>query len=794
MSKQYDVPFTETSVSYSGTTDLDHPPSTILTPSDHQPTNLDDERIDYTNALLKERKKRLEVLSRLAASGKVKLQFDKIQTGFVQQVDDSQFKQLDHKLQNELIFDVLPSFEMYRAFQFTPSKDSAESSSHYEEPPNYTNPQNDSGSDSEPFTDGSSTRLTTPASALSESTANSPPAGSFEEFESSYADKVHTLPHADFKKLEVSINVTKDAPIDTKKSYEKEALLKEYTSGDIVHGNVIIHNTSDKPIQFQMFHVTLEGYITIVDKDNKKQFIKRFLRMVDMSASWSHGCVSPAANISFDPLSKDEEGCVLGLRYDRIIEAHTKHKKFFAFKFPYSLLDNVCRHQREVHSLLPPSFGVDRVKSNGKFSRIPFSPALNYGHLGTHGSPILTNDISEAKLCVSYSINAKVIGSSRKIPTALCVWKEEEYALRFIPFGFAVPLFSSKKYLDSMVQSIEHGFEMASRALKLKVEGKLDEVRRFDLEIKHRQLRVSSNDYAGNQTQSFPLRNKSFGGSDFSKVEAHLKYLYPRSTTSFLTSRVKTNQTGITKSGLIKISTTIPKDGLPYKSPKLLKKINEVSNLSETGLKNYDVLSSSLSMTEKQKLTKLRLHLNFTPSDNSLEVSPPPIKFVKTTLLVFNIYSSSPIPIKLSQDLFLEEKNLEQLKSKFDGYYKAFTELQSELKSNSIAINSYLDDSILQDIISMKDLQVDKFSIQAFDSSIDESTWKLSNKAEDRRIWERDITLSLTFKEKMSETLIPNFQSCILSRVYSIGVEFGFKNGQSCELFVPIRIRKFDDL
>ncbi len=125
MSKTYDILSRDTSSSYSGATDLDHPSSPILTPSNHQPTNLDDERIDYTNALLKERKKRLEVLSRLAASGKGKLQFEKIQTGFVQQVDDYQFKQLDHKIQNELVFDVLPSFEMYRAFQFTPSKDSA---------------------------------------------------------------------------------------------------------------------------------------------------------------------------------------------------------------------------------------------------------------------------------------------------------------------------------------------------------------------------------------------------------------------------------------------------------------------------------------------------------------------------------------------------------------------------------------------------------------------------------------------------------------------------------------------
>lgn len=757
--------------------------SHIANDQEDQDNGFEDERIDYTNALLRERKKSQEILSKLNAS-QGELGSNKVQIGFAQHVNDDHFKQMDTKTQNQLVFDVLPSFEMYHAFQFTSSTENSNV-----EPPDYFNTQESCESESfMTMNDETSSHATTPANTSFHSIPSSSPL--FEDIGRNIIDKSHTLPHIDTDNLQVSVHVTKDVPLYPNIKYEMESMLKEYTSGDVVHGYVVVDNVSDKPIQFQMFHVTLEGYITIIDKENKKQFIKRFLTMVDMSASWSPGCVSPTANISFEPLSKDQDGFILGLRNDRIIAPHTKHKKFFAFKFPYNLLDNVCRHQQEVHTLLPPSLGVDILKNKGKFSEIELNPVLNYGHLGTRGSPVLTKDLSQRKLCVSYSINAKLIGASPKNPTTLSVLKEDEYALRFIPFGFAVPLFSSKKTLDTMSESIEHGFEMAKRVLKLNVEGNADEVQKFDLEIKTRQLKVSSIDYSGSANQSFPLRNKHFGGSDFSKVEAQLTYLEGKSKfLNMLKNGQRKASLNVTKSGLITVSAKIPKDGLPYRSPSLLRKTNEVSKLSEIGLKNYDTLSSSLSMNEKQKLTFLKLHLNFIPSDNSLEVIPPSIKFVKASLIVFNIYSPSPIPIKLSQDLFLKEKDLQRLKAKFQNYHETFTDLQAKFKSNSIDINSYLDKSILQDIKSMKDLQVDKFSIQAFDYSIDESTWESSHGS-----WERDVNLSLSFKEKITETLIPNFQSCVLSRVYSIGVEIGFKNGQTSELFVPIRIRKFDDL
>lgn len=64
---------------------------------------------------------------------------------------------------------------------------------------------------------------------------------------------------------------------------------------------------------------------------------------------------------------------------------------------------------------------------------------LGYGHLGTKGSPILTNDLCSDNLSVSYTIDARVVGKDAK-RNELTIMKEKEYNLRLIPFGFCQPL------------------------------------------------------------------------------------------------------------------------------------------------------------------------------------------------------------------------------------------------------------------------------------------------------------------------------------------------------------------
>lgn len=839
------------------------------------------ETIDYTDALIKEDRKSQEVISRLNSHDVDALQdSNQVQIGFAPKVNTRLDNIHDIKAQNHLIFDVLPSFEMYQSLHSSPEELFQTSNQSIQQigddfPPDYFNHRFDVPSYDISTTCSSSN---TPCPSLSlvstnvdshihnhvaeditssnvstnhpaPSIVSNPPVpvsqpppnastNTVYDFEKNIIDSAHLLYNYDSFDLKIDIHVTKDVPFLNKPS-ETESMLKEYTSGDVVHGYVIVENIYDEPIEFKMFHVTLEGYTSIVDNEHKKQIFKKFLTMVDLSASWSHGNISPSANLSFEAYSKDYEGCILGLPKNRILAPKTKYKKYFTFKLPYNLLDSTCRHQQEIHTLLPPSFGVDRIKKRGKYSNLKVDPILNYGNLKFQGSPILTDDLSGDVLSINYSINARIIGYTPKNQSRLCILKDQEYSLRFIPFGFVTPIISSKKDLEFLCLNIERVFQVADRALKLNNKNLIENVEISDMNVKLRQLNIgnsnndvnsgyNSNDYKFS-IRNHELNNNNNNNSDFTKIENHLDYVYKNHSnllkSNFLNKLKNINKNdsinnkNFTKSGLITISTTIPKEGLPYYSPKLISKTNELTNLSISGsLNNQDLLNEELSIIEKQELSNINFKLKFSPSDHSLELSPPDLKTIKTSLSIFNIYSTSSIPIKISYDL-LKENEFNKLKTKFKKYETTYEELKTKFNNKSnisksdqeeeeeLDINSFIDETIIQDIKSMNQLKVEKYIISPidFEPQYKTSQWSKSSSSsttsdhnsitQSLYSWERTIDISnFSFPKNLNQTLIPNFQTCLLSRIYCINFNFYFINDQNVEINVPIRVRKFENI
>jgi hypothetical protein len=589
----------------------------------------------------------------------------------------------------------------------------------------------------------------------------------------------------------VEIHITKSAPQPLEKP-EAESMLKEYTSGDAVHGYVIISNRSSSPVPFHMFNMTLEGVTSVVDTATRKIHNKRFLNMVDMNASWTFGCISPSTNVRYEAGTKDWDGCTIGFNNKRILEPKTKYKKFFFFKVPYTLLDNICHHQQELHTLLPPSFGIDRYNNKGKYSTIAVNPALHYGHNGTRGSPVLTKDLSNGNLSVSYSVNAVLIGSHPTLrddtgQPELAVMRSEQYALRFIPFGFSMSLFSSKRALDTLKQVVQSSFNNAERFLKLNEEGSEEEVKKLDYDIKMQQLHIGEwIKHNGEKcAQSFPLRNEKSATPDFSKIETTMAYVAQQKKTLFGKGKQ------LNESGVVHITTRVPKDGLPYVSPPLIRKVNQVSKLNELGMQNIDTLTNTLSMNEKKKLTDLEFQLKFNPSYMSSSQQPPEIAQITSSLLVVNIYSKSAIPIKLSSDILLGQSDgLQEMKSEFEKYSETFEQLQHRFLEKGFDINRYVDRYTQEDIKAMKEMKSDMFKLPVLKNKLDHSgQWSKENGE-----WVKDIKLSLDYHDDITETLVPNFQSCLLSRIYCIQVDFKFKHcSQIASVRVPIRLRWFDN-
>ncbi|ODV94018.1 hypothetical protein PACTADRAFT_51753 [Pachysolen tannophilus NRRL Y-2460] len=75
---------------------------------------------------------------------------------------------------------------------------------------------------------------------------------------------------------------------------------KFFTNDDIIDGHIIIENTSRKECQFELFFVTFEGNcrITAINDISEDFKTKTFLRMIDLGGSWTY--VDNSNNLKFD--------------------------------------------------------------------------------------------------------------------------------------------------------------------------------------------------------------------------------------------------------------------------------------------------------------------------------------------------------------------------------------------------------------------------------------------------------------------------------------------------------------
>lgn len=126
-----------------------------------------------------------------------------------------------------------------------------------------------------------------------------------------------------------------------------------FKPGSTVNGFFTFRNSSDLPVKFDHLYVMLEGTITLGTTR------KKFLEMMDMSASWSFGRINRLlyeSNHSNDWSNiNDSDGIRLAIGPVRIIKPKTTYKLYFTFKLPHRLLDTACSSQCTSHCAMPSS-------------------------------------------------------------------------------------------------------------------------------------------------------------------------------------------------------------------------------------------------------------------------------------------------------------------------------------------------------------------------------------------------------------------------------------------------------
>lgn len=353
------------------------------------------------------------------------------------------------------VYDILPSFQMYQAIlkrnehQFTENL--------VEKPPQYETEGTDAAASGYTPPHEATNPLDEYAAFDHQETQedielhNDNVAVLHEAYGSSIVDNIDRVPKELSLPFDIQIFVTKDIP-EPYTDNELETRLKHYTLGDLVNGYLVVTNTTAQPQTFGLFTVLLEGLIKITEPapagepaKYHKILMKKFLRMYDLHALYGYIQVPNLAGIEYPPHTRDtHDGTIIALPETRVLQPHTKYKKFFTFRFPSRLLDNVCPTQLEPHIAAPPLFGIDHTGFNNKAGGIKVNKVLGYGHLDVRGTPLLTKDFGWDNVSISYTIEAKFIDRKHAAlvpflqhdiddPEQYVILKQAQYFLRFVP-------------------------------------------------------------------------------------------------------------------------------------------------------------------------------------------------------------------------------------------------------------------------------------------------------------------------------------------------------------------------
>ncbi|SSD58938.1 uncharacterized protein SCODWIG_00699 [Saccharomycodes ludwigii] len=604
---------------------------------------------------------------------------------------------------------------------------------------------------------------------------------------------------------------------------EQESLFKIYTSNEIVSGYVIVENKSNTPLNFEMFYLTLEGYASVLDRGNAKRSIKRFLRMVDMSASWSETNIILASGYKYKCHALESDGSILGLNNNRCLEPGVKYKKYFIFKFPEKLLHDCCKHEINSHLQLPSSFGLDHyIWNSKKYAGLEINPMFGVGHLGYKGSPLLTMDLAPSSTSIHYSVDARLVGLNT-ITTAnngndqLCLYKIVNYQLRYIPSSPDVnnTCDCGSTDFEYKVSSLNNGFhklDILFNMINNSKEFTMDDIIYDDNEhgTHFNGVNASNNNNNNNNNkakkgstklsqlykETSSHNKKSFRKS--SLLENSLAYSLNHMSTLisnkfvsnllFPSSYIQKNK-NVIFSGIIIISSEHPEKNfiLPAQLPSILRNARSEFDKNKLGK-----VFQNTSKTPFNIIKTLKINLKCLESNNCDEHQPPKIKSIKLKLVCVNYSSMKIIPISLSALLLLSneitgagfekrcEKILNRIKECNDKFNSNMGKIQSLYKPSSndqqtISFNDFIPKNLKRDLQNISEGKIDVkvldnfFQIDNYNTIVRKPWTKQQS-----RTYNNELEIQFSIKQNLKYNIVPDFQSCLCARFYCIRVEVEF--------------------
>lgn len=532
-----------------------------------------------------------------------------------------------------------------------------------------------------------------------------------ESYGHSVLDNIDKLPRARTSPLDIQIFVTKDVPVPNT-PHELETKLKEYSCGDIVNGYIIITNKLDKPVDFGLFTVSLEGTVKALFLSSKdpnapnarkyhKALLKKFLKMYDLNASYNYGVIPNSAGIEYVPYSKDElDGCIMGLPNDRILEPNQRYKKFITFKFPEMLLDNACPHNVLRHTMPPPSFGIDGTAFFDRAALIDVNKALGYGVLNVRGTPVKVRDYAFEDISVSYAIEAKFIDKQHAAKQTAPIFTNDindpeneskyiisrsaQFFLRFVPDIETQVDTYSRAYRDFHEETFETVGVDGILYLNLTKCSTWEFIRLMNLRIEQEiEAALDKREYNGDDLKRKNLvvrRDVSLGHDDIKRPSARdvadvcmderlhyhdLKMIGNHEPVDVFGKKKKRLLLTTVKIGSLKMYVKVPDRLIQYGSPRLLQKYNSgldtphSSNAlspvnSRDGFTALQPVTSNMGELYNRDEDSVLKSVDIEISFDSLEpsIKPPSISLIEINVVAWSYRTEYPIPVSFEHDFF----------------------------------------------------------------------------------------------------------------------------------------------
>ncbi|CAH6723603.1 hypothetical protein CLIB1444_17S00540 [[Candida] jaroonii] len=550
---------------------------------------------------------------------------------------------------------------------------------------------------------------------------------------------------------------------------------KEFKQGDYIHGFVTIENVSQEPLSFDMIYVVFEGTQIVLENNDglidtqKPKVVHKFLNMTDLFASWSFANINRLTTDNGDPRDWCEgdtdpyDNTLLSLDLDKKLLPGLKYKRFFSFRVPDKLLDDICDlHNLNGHTILPPSMGFP------KYSVRPSSLLAEKSKT--------VNDLSFLDTCINYSVECRVIGKAHDYNLQD---KKNQYVIanECIKPVRVIPL--PNYYYNEEPREIMRYYKGFVSSIKDKID-------------------------LGKALQSTTSSLSDLSLTPMNSSDSKIKQLF-RSSSDL-------------KTPIVKEFDDVYQNTIPFKKKGILStKTTSFISLC-TPKKHYSIKYVPPIRFRDQpiRIPELSIPLQLIHHENSS--SSLDIKSIKAELIVGTFRSSGhPLPVEFCHEFFINDDELEIMSKNEAEIFnervvnprkqdlKTLNKLIDKVGGENIRVDRRLYDdlkalALLSGKFSIFEINDPKLMINDKLSNVSDITWNSIN----NQAYQTDFKLNLDLHKCSSKsynipkhgdffdyvTLVPDNQTCFSVRLYYIKVTVKLAKSDSLVVKIPFNVER----